>query len=283
MLSLGLVGYSEGNGHPYSFPAIINGFETKLLMSLNYDAIKAYLTPFCGQVPHSYGMRVTEVWSPKSSTAKDIARFARIPRVVPDYRGFSKDLDAVLVLCDVSEIRSETIDHLLSQNIMVFVDKPLSLKATELDGWRGAITNGQLFSWSMFRYAPFLKEVKNLIKLHGEPTEICCNMRGDWEKYSNHLVEPLAKILSNDADEVSGLEKIISSTKILFRHSLEMPQPFLYTFKWHDTVFHWDISNNLPSFLAGMTAIEDMIKRTITPLPVDYYSLLIDIYEQNKI
>ena len=113
MLRLGLIGYSEENGHPYSFSAIMNGFDVELLETLTYKAIKEYLAPFNGQAPKSFGMRVTEVWCPKFARAKDIARFAQIRRAVRKYQDFSKNLDAVLVLCDVSKIRSEIINYFL--------------------------------------------------------------------------------------------------------------------------------------------------------------------------
>ena len=44
MLTLGVMGMSEGNGHPYSWSAIINGdYDEKAMADCSYPVIPAYL------------------------------------------------------------------------------------------------------------------------------------------------------------------------------------------------------------------------------------------------
>ena len=43
-MNIGIIGESEGNGHPYSWSAIINGFDYKFLNEIPFPAIKKYLT-----------------------------------------------------------------------------------------------------------------------------------------------------------------------------------------------------------------------------------------------
>ena len=44
MISIGLVGMNEGNGHPYSYSAMFNGFNERFLAEeCEFDLIKKYL------------------------------------------------------------------------------------------------------------------------------------------------------------------------------------------------------------------------------------------------
>ena len=43
-MKLGIIGQSQGNGHPYSWSAILNGFKKKYLENVPYPLIKKYLT-----------------------------------------------------------------------------------------------------------------------------------------------------------------------------------------------------------------------------------------------
>ena len=42
-MKLGIIGISEGNGHPYSWSAIINGYNKKKMEECKYESIPSYL------------------------------------------------------------------------------------------------------------------------------------------------------------------------------------------------------------------------------------------------
>jgi len=42
-LRLGILGFSEGNGHPFSFGAIVNGYDDAAFARVGWDGIHAYL------------------------------------------------------------------------------------------------------------------------------------------------------------------------------------------------------------------------------------------------
>ena len=42
-IKLGIIGLSEGNGHPYSWSAIFNGFNSKIMASCPFAVIPEYL------------------------------------------------------------------------------------------------------------------------------------------------------------------------------------------------------------------------------------------------
>jgi len=43
MLKFGVIGMNEGNGHPYSFSAIFNGYDEDALEQCPFSSSKAYL------------------------------------------------------------------------------------------------------------------------------------------------------------------------------------------------------------------------------------------------
>lgn len=43
MIEIGIIGFSKENGHPYSFSAIINGFDKKNFSKVGYKFIFDYL------------------------------------------------------------------------------------------------------------------------------------------------------------------------------------------------------------------------------------------------
>ena len=43
MIRTGIIGLSEGNGHPYSFSAIINGYNEEYLSQSGWNVILEYL------------------------------------------------------------------------------------------------------------------------------------------------------------------------------------------------------------------------------------------------
>ena len=48
-LKIGIIGYSEGNGHPYSWSAIFNGYNRVLMESCGFTVIPRYLEKGHGQ------------------------------------------------------------------------------------------------------------------------------------------------------------------------------------------------------------------------------------------
>ena len=81
MIKLGIVGISEGNGHPYSWGAIINGYDREAMASCPFPVIPQYL----GERPDSdFGIgdaRVTHIWTQDTDASGHIARASKIETV----------------------------------------------------------------------------------------------------------------------------------------------------------------------------------------------------------
>ena len=83
-IRLGIIGINEGNGHPFSFSAIINGFDHEGMKNSGWDVIYNYL-----KIRHAseFGfdnVQVTHVWTQDPEQTKKIAKASRIPNIVVD-------------------------------------------------------------------------------------------------------------------------------------------------------------------------------------------------------
>ena len=100
MIKIGLIGYNEGNGHPYSFSAIINGYDREFMSQCPYRVIYKYLSSRPSDELGLEEMQVTHIWCPDIQVAKDIARCSKIDHVVENYEDMLGVVDAVIIARD---------------------------------------------------------------------------------------------------------------------------------------------------------------------------------------
>ena len=62
-LKLGIIGLSEGNGHPYSWSAIFNGYDHNSMKDCGYPVIPEYLKKQNWPNDQIKDARVTSVWT----------------------------------------------------------------------------------------------------------------------------------------------------------------------------------------------------------------------------
>jgi predicted dehydrogenase len=102
-LRLGIVGYSEGNGHPFSFAAIINGYDDDAFGRVGWAGIHAYLR---ARGPDEFGFggaRVTACFMPDIEMARSLAAACRIDTVCATPDEMIGRVDAVMILRDDAE------------------------------------------------------------------------------------------------------------------------------------------------------------------------------------
>ena len=99
-LRLGVIGLSPGNGHPYSWSAIFNGYDSEAMKSCGFPAIPRYLE--MQQFPEDaiQEARVTHVWAQDAERAHHIASAARIGTVVRKFDDMIGEIDGVLLARD---------------------------------------------------------------------------------------------------------------------------------------------------------------------------------------
>jgi len=191
-LRLGLIGLSEGNGHPYSWSAIFNGYDPKIMAECPFAAIPAYLAKRRFPEDQLPGAGVTQVWTQDLASSQHIARAARIPKVARDFRDMLGDVDALLLARDDAEHHLGFAEVFLEAGIPVYLDKPAALSLAALDKlFECAIEPAQVFSCSALRFADELRLSAEEAWSIGPLRHISGVTPKSWARYAAHVIDPI--------------------------------------------------------------------------------------------
>jgi len=191
-LRLGVIGLSEGNGHPYSWSAIFNGYEPIAMESCGFPVIPRYLEKRRFPEDAIPDATVTHVWAQDPKIAAHIARAARIENVVDQPTDMIGRVDGILLARDDAEAHYEFAAPFLRAGLPVYVDKPLALTVADakrlFDAQQYA---GQIFSCSALRYARELQLSEADRAQVGEVRHIHAVSPKGWDEYAAHVIEPV--------------------------------------------------------------------------------------------
>jgi predicted dehydrogenase len=188
-LRLGVIGYSEGNGHPLSFSAIVNGFDEEAMARAGWPVIHNYLK---ARGPHEFGfpdVRVEAISTPDPTMAKVFASACRIPYVVADPAEMFGLIDAVMILRDDYATHWQLARPFLNKGVPTFVDKPLCVSAEELAFFRPHLESGKLMSCSGLRFCSELDGLRADPGRVGKVKLIGATVVVDWPRYGVHMLE----------------------------------------------------------------------------------------------
>ncbi|MEZ0276715.1 MAG: oxidoreductase, partial [Roseimicrobium sp.] len=99
-IRLAMLGMIEGNGHPYSWSAIINGYDPEAMAACPYAAIPGYLGRQPLDAVRIPGARVTHVWTDNPAEAESVAKASLIDHVVANPKDVIGHVDAVIISTD---------------------------------------------------------------------------------------------------------------------------------------------------------------------------------------
>ncbi|MBC7447995.1 MAG: Gfo/Idh/MocA family oxidoreductase [Hymenobacteraceae bacterium] len=201
-LRLGVIGLNAGNGHPYSFSAIANGFDEVGFAVSAWAGIHAYLRE---RDPADFGVagvQVTHCWTQDRVETDALARAARIPHVVDRVEEMIGHIDALLLLRDDVETHRPMAEPFLAAGLPVFIDKPLALDLEDLRYFRPFLESGQLMSTAGVRYSRELDAVAATIRTLGELTLVRGAVVGDWRKYGIHMLDGIFRVIPFAVEEV---------------------------------------------------------------------------------
>jgi hypothetical protein len=187
--SIGIVGLSEGNGHPFSYSSIVNGYSPEGLAASGWPGIYQYVRRRHASEFGLDGWAITHAWTQDPDSTKKLCAACRIPHGVGDYREFLGKVDAVIIARDDYEVHFQMAMPFLEAGLPVFVDKPLSLEVSELRAFKPYLEKGQLMSCSGMRYSRELDEPRADLAAYGRLKLIRCAIVLSWEKYGIHLLE----------------------------------------------------------------------------------------------
>ena len=195
-MRLGIIGSSEGNGHPFSFSAIVNGYDPPQLRAAGWGPIADYLDP---RDPADFGIgdvRITHAWCPELAETEALRRTADIPHTVREPHDMISEVDGVLIARDDWQSHRSLAMPFLEAGVPVFLDKPLSLDDSDLQAFRPHLLAGRLMSCSGYRFAPELDALRAAATTAPAPLALTGVGPRAWDRYAVHLVEPLLTLTS---------------------------------------------------------------------------------------
>lgn len=198
MLKLGIIGLSEGNGHPYSWSAIINGdFNRPAMDKCGFAGIPVYLEANRDTLG-IYGARVTHVWTQDRKISEHIALASGIEHVVDRAEKMMGRVDAVILARDDPKNHVIMAKPFLDADIPIFIDKPLAITAEDLDFFTEQNAMGKLFmSCSSMRYAKEVGKARSELASLGTIKLATVVGKKDWIKYGVHMLEALYALLDD--------------------------------------------------------------------------------------
>ena len=210
MLRIGILGLSEGNGHPYSWSAIFNGFDkTK---DCSFSVISEYLA--LQNFPEdflSHLGKVTHIYTQDLKISKKVAEFAFIEYVVERPEEMINNVDVVLLARDDAENHYKMAKVFIENGIPIFIDKPLAYSRDEAEKIYSINRSSLIYTCSSIRFA---KEFSKKI-LEGT-NFVNATVMKSWERYGIHIIEPVVSMFPNRGRLIS-VEKINSSIGVKIR------------------------------------------------------------------
>ena len=214
-LRLGVIGLSEGNGHPYSWSAIFNGYDPEYMKDCPFPVIPQYLSERSFPSDTIKGATVTHIWTQDEAVSRHIAKASKIQTVCQKMEDMIGQVDAVLLARDDAENHLAMSTPFLSAGLPIFIDKPLALNVKEgnkilaLQQYKD-----QVFSCTALRFAQEFVLSPTLKKKLGGLMAVKAVSPESWEKYAVHIIEPVYTLLSQEefpvkVDQVIKIEDTV--------------------------------------------------------------------------
>lgn len=196
-IRLAMLGMVEGNGHPFSWSAIINGrYDKAAMRQCGYPGISAYLDAQPEGVMGIAGAEVTHVWCDDPHSARRVAEASMIEHVLENPIDAIDKVDAVLIATDKGHEHVARARPFIEAGVPVFIDKPLVDNIQDLRQFDHWVRQGRhLISTSCMRYAKEFLELKDRLHEVGQVHAITVTMANTWERYGIHAIEAVYHLL----------------------------------------------------------------------------------------
>ncbi len=205
IIKIAMLGRCEGNGHPYSWSAIINGdYNEERMRSQPFPEIYNYLSRESKENLGIKGAKVTHIWTENKKDAEDIAATCMIDNVVDCIEDVIGKVDAVIIGEDIGVMHLKLAQPIIEYDIPIFIDKPLTDNKTDLEQFIKYFKMGKkILSSSGFAYA---KEFEDIEKYNlGNIEYVNCLMNKTWSRYGAHAITGIYRILGSGVESVVNL------------------------------------------------------------------------------
>jgi predicted dehydrogenase len=274
---VGLIGVSEGNGHPFSFSAIINGYDDAGLAASGWPGIYNYVRRRDGSEFGIGDLRVTHAWTQDPGVTAALCRASRIANAVDSPEQMLGQVDAVIIARDDHETHLDLARPFLEAGLPVLIDKPLALDPEALRFFKPYLEAGQLMSCSGMRYARELDEVRANLGDYGRLLLLRGAVVLSWEKYGIHLIDAFFNIMSARPVAVTPLDSPHTSMAVAMDDGSllqidalgdEAPPTFHFDFWGTKTRSSHDVTDNFSMFRRMLWHFSEMIRTCEPQVPV---------------
>ena len=202
-LKLGVIGLSEGNGHPYSWGAILNGYNAEAMEMCGFPVIPRYLEQQSWPESRIQGAEVVSVWTQDEKLSQMVSIAARIPNIAAVPEDMIGEVDAILLARDDAENHFELASPFLKAGLPVYIDKPIALSLADLNKlYELEQYAGQIFTCSALRYSNELMLSCGDRQEIGDIRQIVAFTPKSWAKYAVHIIEPVLNMLPESDEPV---------------------------------------------------------------------------------
>ena len=203
MYKLGMIGLSPGNGHPYSWSAIFNGYDREKMAQCPFPTIPEYLSKVEESAIGVEGARVTHIWTQERDVSEHVAAASRIEHVVDDMTDLIGAVDAVLLARDDGENHLKMATPFIEEGIPILVDKPLTDNLEDLGRFIRYYEAGRpIMSCSSLRYVDVVRQTRGalgkVLTAHGVTGK-------DWRTYGIHLIEGIFAVMGHGVESIQTL------------------------------------------------------------------------------
>jgi predicted dehydrogenase len=195
-LRLAMLGMIEGNGHPYSWSGIINGYNPDEMAKCPYAGIPVYMGKQPLESVRIPGAKVTHIWTDDAADAPKVAAASLIEHVVSRPEDVIGQVDAVVIATDDGTDHVRRARPFVEAGLPVFIDKPMATTMAELRQFVQWQREGRvLLSTSGMRYAPEMRLSEEQRTALGELRWITSFTCKTWERYGIHALEAVEPLL----------------------------------------------------------------------------------------
>jgi predicted dehydrogenase len=198
-IRLAMLGSTPGNGHPYSWSAIFNGYNRELMTrECPFAGIPQYLNkepPATLTIP---GAKVTHICCIGNGgfTAEHVAKCSLIPHVVEKPTDVIGQVDAVIIATDIGGEHVDRARPFIEAGLPVFIDKPLIDNAHDLKIFTDWVVAGKaIMSSSCMRYTKEFMPYRLSTRELGSLRFVSITTPKSWETYGIHALEAVYPIL----------------------------------------------------------------------------------------
>jgi len=203
--NLGIIGLSPGNGHPYSWAAIFNGYNREKMAECPFPVIPEYLATKRKEDFGIEGAKVTHIWTQDKKISQDVAESSLIPNIAENITDIIGKVDAVILARDDGENHLEMAKPFIEAGLPIFIDKPLTIKIEDLRKFICYYKEGrQIMCCSSARYCKPVLELKEK-KYFGDIQTAGCVSPKYWNTYGIHLIEAMYAVMGGGIKSVQNV------------------------------------------------------------------------------